>query len=401
MFSRTFTIISLLTIALTCGACAKNDSDLSAIQLAENQIEAGQFKLALKTLNDELAKKPQDIDLLTLRGIANLELSNVVDAINDLEKAHRNAAQDVDIMINLAAARIANKQFDKAIDLLDRALEIDEVDADAYRNRALALLKTGDFSAAISDYTLAMTIYGGIDPILYQERAECWIGLENQHQAGIDKTIAQMTIRLDDNPDDVEALKLRGLELYDLGEYELALYDLDGAIELGDQSAEIFLARGNCLYVFEENELALEDLDEAIRVNANSALAYASRANLRKSMGDLDKAVEDFKAALQIDPNNALATSQLAWMLATTPDLSIKDTAKAVELSEKLIELNSVDTWQDLEVVAAAYAANNEFEKAVQFQQRSIDKAPNEQIEQLTDSLKRYQSKLTYLANNL
>ena len=401
MFSKTFTIISLITIALTCGACTKNDSDLSAIQQAENQIEAGQFKLALETLNDELAKKPQDIDLLTLRGIANLELSNVVDAINDLEKALQNAAQDVDIMINLAAARIANKQFDKAIDLLDKALEIDEVDADAYRNRALALLKTGDFSAAISDYTLAMTIYGGIDPILYQERAECWLGLKNQHQADIDKTIAQMTIRLDDNPDDVEALKLRGLELYDLGDYELALYDLDGAIELGDQSAEIFLARGNCLYVFEENELALEDLDEAIRVNANSALAYASRANLRKSMGDLDKAVEDFKAALQIDPNNALATSQLAWMLATTPDLSIKDAAKAIELSEKLIELNSVDTWQDLEVVAAAYAANNEFEKAVQFQQRSIDQAPNEQIEQLTDSLKRYQSKQTYLANNL
>jgi tetratricopeptide (TPR) repeat protein len=400
MFSYNAKIIAVIVTVLSISACSSERSELGDQMGAEELIAAGDYETAVSILDQVIANEPNNADALTLRGVANLELENIDQAFADLQKANTLAPNDSDIMVNLVAALIANDQFAKSIEMLDRVLEENQTDADALRNRALANLKTNRFKEAISDYTLALAMYGGIDPVLYQERSECWLGLQNEHQANIDKTIAEMTLILDDDPDNTVALSKRALELYDIGEYELALYDLDAAIELGEQSDNLFIARGNCLYLFDLLEEAQANLDDAIRLNANSAAAYASRANLLNTQNKLDLAIRDYETALRIDPDYELAISELAWLFSTCADESTRNGARATMLAEKLVKLQQELSWENMEVIAACYAANAQFEKAIQYQQQAIKAAPDTQTQSLTASLQRYQSNQSYRATD-
>ena len=397
--------LSLLVIVTSFNACNRdaangNDPDNEAESNAESHFEAGDYESALAALDKTLGKDSEDIDSLTLRGIVHLELENASAAIKDLELANKIAKDDVDIMVNLAAAYIANEKYESAIGLLDQVLEKDDADPDARRNRALAYLKTKQYEDAISDYTLAMAFYGGIDPVLYEERAQCWLGLNDTLQADVDKAIAEATLALDKNPKDIESLRRRALELYDIGEYALALDDLDAVIELGGQSDVDYLARGNCLFLYDVFDEALADLDEAIRLNSNNAEAYASRANVRKARGELPQAAQDFESALNIEPENLLAISQYAWMLATSENRSAADAQKSVELAEKFLKLTTDMLPEDLEVVAAAYAAHGDFENAVKYQKQAIASANELQLETFKKALELYENKKPYSVEN-
>jgi protein O-mannosyl-transferase len=91
--------------------------------------------------------------------------------------------------------------------------------------------------------------------------------------------------------------------------------------------------------------------------------------------GRVREGVEEWQQVLAIQPDNGNALSNLAWILATSPDDSLRDGAKAVQLAEEALRISGRRIPIIFRTLAAAYAENGEFSKAIQIAQQGIELA--------------------------
>lgn len=71
---------------------------------------------------------------------------------------------------------------------------------------------------------------------------------------------------------------------------------------------------------------------------------------------------------------DAACTNDEAWAFATWPDAKVRDPHQAVELAQKAVTLEPDDPAA-LDTLAAAYAVDGQFAKAVEMQERAVDLA--------------------------
>ena len=62
----------------------------------------------------------------------------------------------------------------------------------------------------------------------------------------------------------------------------------------------------------------------------------------------------------------------MAWILATSPNAAMRDSAKAIEHAEKAVAMTQRRNPNCLETLAAAYAEAGKFEKAATTQKEAI-----------------------------
>ncbi|MBT3699981.1 MAG: tetratricopeptide repeat protein [Alphaproteobacteria bacterium] len=98
--------------------------------------------------------------------------------------------------------------------------------------------------------------------------------------------------------------------------------------------------------------------------------AHLFRSLSRSQTGQYELARSDLSQAIKLKPDFAEAYNALAWLLATATEARYRDGKRAVELAHKAISLKDDVNFYDS--LAAAYAENGEFEKAVSEQSRAI-----------------------------
>jgi len=79
----------------------------------------------------------------------------------------------------------------------------------------------------------------------------------------------------------------------------------------------------------------------------------------------LREAITEYLQALKVAPQNRLAMNNLAWLLATSSDASIRDGARAVALARQAVQLSTDGDPNFLRTLAAAYAESDRFSEAV------------------------------------
>jgi tetratricopeptide (TPR) repeat protein len=94
--------------------------------------------------------------------------------------------------------------------------------------------------------------------------------------------------------------------------------------------------------------------------------------------GRVGEGVEEWQKVLAIQPNNGNAMSNLAWVFATSPDQSLRNGAKAVELAEQALRLSGGRIPILFRTLAAAYAESGRFAEAIQTAQRGIELADSQ-----------------------
>jgi len=87
----------------------------------------------------------------------------------------------------------------------------------------------------------------------------------------------------------------------------------------------------------------------------------------------------------------------LAWLLATCPDPTIRDGAKATEYVERALQL-APDRWDIWDTRAAVFAENGEFENAVSWEERCLQRndLSEEQQRRASERLSLYRSAKPY-----
>lgn len=91
--------------------------------------------------------------------------------------------------------------------------------------------------------------------------------------------------------------------------------------------------------------------------------------------GRVQEGAEEWQKVLLVEPDNGNAMSNLAWVFATSPDQSIRNGARAVQLAEQAVRLSGGRIAILFRTLAAAYAENGQFSDAIQTAERGIQLA--------------------------
>jgi tetratricopeptide (TPR) repeat protein len=152
----------------------------------------------------------------------------------------------------------------------------------------------------------------------------------------------------------------------------------------GAERAGAFNNRGIDYEQVGQEDKAFQDFTWSIESDPNWGTAYVNRGRLYAKRGDWPHALADFEKAAHLDPPEARrrAVEEEAGLLATCPDPSIRNPAKAIELATALLKRREDASAHD--ALATALAAAGQLGDAVREESRAVelgDKQPERQAQ--------------------
>jgi tetratricopeptide (TPR) repeat protein len=108
------------------------------------------------------------------------------------------------------------------------------------------------------------------------------------------------------------------------------------------------------------------------KMESTPAEAQAGIASYLGKKGDIAGAIAHLRRALQIDPGFPDVLNNLAWLLASGPDPSLRNGPEAVQLAERACQLTEYRRTIMLGTLAAAYAEAGRFPEAMATAERAI-----------------------------
>jgi tetratricopeptide (TPR) repeat protein/predicted Ser/Thr protein kinase len=178
-----------------------------------------------------------------------------------------------------------------------------------------------------------------------------------------------------------------------LKQYTQALEDFGEALRLESHGKEnILRARSMALYEMGDFDKAIADLDVAVKASSEG-VNYDLRGRAHHAKGNYQAALADYQKGVEVTPGYTLTFLDLAWLLATCPDASIRDGQKALQLAFIGAQLGE-EHYRARVVLAAANAEKREYGEAIRLEQLHLDSLPakSEEIIQSKERLKIYQS---------
>jgi tetratricopeptide (TPR) repeat protein len=96
--------------------------------------------------------------------------------------------------------------------------------------------------------------------------------------------------------------------------------------------------------------------------------------------------------SLEIDPNQLYAANSLAWIKATSKDEKFYNPPEALTFARRACELTEYKNTGMLDTLAAALAANGQFDKAVETADKAIQLAKSTDQNDLVGDLERHRN---------
>ena len=177
--------------------------------------------------------------------------------------------------------------------------------------------------------------------------------------------------------------------------------DLDGAIRSYSTAFKIdprmyvaIYERGTIYMRQHKWELAIADFNTALTVSPSFFLAAIKRAEVNQHLGRYDKALAELNHIINLRPRyhtDALARSDRAWLYATCQDPAFRNGKQAVADATAACKIDSWDTWDYIDTLAAAYAETGDFENAIKFEEKAIRKGRRDDVKGAQERLALYQ----------
>ncbi len=82
--------------------------------------------------------------------------------------------------------------------------------------------------------------------------------------------------------------------------------------------------------------------------------------------------VKNCRQSIQTHPDDGWSYNRLAWIRATDPDDSMRNAREAFDAAKKACELSEWKNWDWIDTLAAAYAENRDFKRAVEFEGEAL-----------------------------
>lgn len=183
-----------------------------------------------------------------------------------------------------------------------------------------------------------------------------------------------------------------------------------------------YVAHGMLADVLHSGDEALMHLQEVIRFQPDQPDTQTNLGRLLSEAGEYDEAIEHFRKtlalqpdnidalsglgtaliatrkaheaaaafehALKVDPDARMSLNGLAWILATSPDPSLRDGPRAIQLATRGVELSRQQEPFVLRTLACAYAEAGQFDQAIAVARQALKLAESQSNSDLTNKLR-------------
>jgi tetratricopeptide (TPR) repeat protein len=218
--------------------------------------------------------------------------------------------------------------------LWDHALSVTSNNDFAHNNLGFLYLRRGELDKAISHFETALKIRSGNDQTHY-----------NLGTALVHMNLANALARK--------------------GRPEEAIVHYEEAIKLRPDYGDAYYNFGSVLFQQGRIDDAIAQWQKALAIQPNDAAGHTSLGNALLQKGWPEQAIVHYQTALQVDPREVNARNNMAWVLATSSDPSIRNGAKAVSLAAKAVEISGGKEPIFFRTLAASYSECGKFADAI------------------------------------
>jgi Tfp pilus assembly protein PilF len=148
---------------------------------------------------------------------------------------------------------------------------------------------------------------------------------------------------------------------------------------------------------------ATTHFEHALLLDPNSPQRHYNVGNALAMRRDWARAYDWFAMAISLNPDYSLALTELAWIIATVPDLRLQRSAEAVRLATHAVTVAGDRSTRALEVLAAAHASAGHYASAVRFagEALALTDGDSAAVARLRHGLSRYRAALPYSHSEL
>ncbi len=167
-----------------------------------------------------------------------------------------------------------------------------------------------------------------------------------------------------------------GTALTVAGDYESAVLEYQRALTIKKDYAQAHNNLASILLQTGKVQEALVHLNDAIKLDPKNAQAHYNAAIASVRQGRHADAIGHLKIAVQLAPDSSTAAIDLAWLLACAPQEPLRDPGLAIRLAERVVKATNRKDAAALDALAAAQAANDDFERAVETAEAALALKP-------------------------
>ena len=218
------------------------------------------------------------------------------EAIKFYDEAISLDPTDMTFLLNKAAVRIEQKDFDQCIKDCEKAVEVGrenradfKVIAKAYARMALAFHRQDDLENAKKYYEKSLTEHR-----TPETRAKL---------SDVEKAIKDKERKAYVNPEISLEEKTKGNECFSKGDYPGAIQHYTEAIKRNPEDAKLYSNRAACYQKLAEFKLALQDCEDCIKLDPTFVKGHVRKGMALYALKEFTKASSAFQKALEIDSN--------------------------------------------------------------------------------------------------
>jgi tetratricopeptide (TPR) repeat protein len=290
---------------------------------------------------------------------------------------------------------VQRKMLREDITGFEQLLSADENNASLYENLAACYLELGEGDVALSHLRSSLRL--------------------NPHSAVAQGNIGKVLVTLGKSDEAIphleEALSLGlaspasvhnalGVALQQQNKIDDAMSHFRQALILDPSSAFAHNNMGRAFQVSGRFDEAIDQFQQAARLRPEDSVPHLNLARVMVARGRVQDGVTELRAALDRRPDWPEVLIELAWILAAHTDPAIRAPREAVLYASRAAELTVRRQPKALDVLAAAFAASSEFERAIETAHAAltlaVSQGDNGGAEQIRGRLKLYEQRRPY-----
>lgn len=164
------------------------------------------------------------------------------------------------------------------------------------------------------------------------------------------------------------------------GRAEEAIEPLEKALQRRPTHTEYLYYLAEACADAGEKERARELLQKVVTLDAQAFQAHRMLAQLFSENNETARALSHLQHAVKIRPGHAGTLNEIAWLLATSPDRSLRNPAQAILAAETVVAHRAANPSY-LDTLAACYASAGRYQDAIEAAEKALVNLPPGQVE--------------------